>query len=207
MSFYSRHVLPRLIDAAMRSDDITRIRQRIVPGASGVVLEIGVGSGLNLPFYAPAVTRLYGVDPSAELLAMARPKTAALRFPVEFLHQEADHLALPDAAIDSIVMTWSLCSMRDPVPALREMRRVLKPGGSFIFVEHGLSPDAGVRTWQNRFTPVWRRLAGGCHLNRKMDDLIRSCGFTMSELSTGYLPGPKVATYMYDGRAIINSDQ
>lgn len=207
MSFYSRHVLPRLIDGAMRRDDITRVRQRIVPGASGVVLEIGVGSGLNLQFYAPAVTRLYGVDPSAELLAMARPKTAALRFPVEFLHQEADHLPLPDAAIDSIVMTWSLCSMRDPVPALREMRRVLKPGGSFIFVEHGLSPDAGVRTWQNRFTPVWRRLAGGCHLNRKMDDLIRSCGFTMSELSTGYLPGPRVATYMYEGRAIINSDE
>jgi ubiquinone/menaquinone biosynthesis C-methylase UbiE len=204
VSLYKRYVLPRLIDATMRHAEIARVRVRIVPRARGVVLEVGVGSGLNLPFYTSAVTRLYGVEPSAELLAMARPKTAGLPFPVEFLEQESERLPLSDATVDTVVITWSLCSIRNPETALREISRVLRPGGSLFFVEHGLAPDAGVQTWQNRLTPMWRRLAGGCHLNRKMDDLIRAAGFTVTELRTGYLPGPKFATYMYEGRATID---
>ena len=189
----------------MRQDEMTRFRERIVPRAHGVVLEIGAGSGLNLPFYTSRVSTLYGVDPSGELLAMARPKTAGLPFRVEWLEQDAERLPLRDAAVDTAVITWSLCSVRHPKSALREVSRVLKPGGSLFFVEHGLAPDARVQTWQNRLTPMWRRLAGGCHLNRKMDDLIRAAGFALTELRTGYLPGPKFATYMYEGLAIAKT--
>ena len=130
---------------------------------------------------------------------MARPKAKRLSFPVEFLQQEANRLPLGDRSVDTAVMTWSLCSIDDPAAALREVRRVLKPGGALIFVEHGLSPDAGVRRWQNRLTPIWRHVAGGCHLNRKVDDLIREAGFEMMEISAGYMPGPRVGTYMYQG--------
>ena len=201
MGFYSHHVLPRLINFAMTHEEATRLRAAHVPAARGVVLEVGIGSGLNLPFFGADVTRLYGVDPSAELLAMARPKAEGLRFPVEFLQQDAASLRIGDECIDSAVMTWSLCSIADPGSALREVRRVLKAGGALIFVEHGLSPDAGVRRWQNRLTPIWRHVAGGCHLNRKMDDLIHSAGFDVKEISTGYVPGPRVGAYMYEGTA------
>lgn len=186
----------------MAREEATRLRAAYVPAARGVVLEIGIGSGLNLPFYTSAVTHLHGVDPSAELLAMARDKVAAAPFPVELLNREAGQIPLADASIDTVVVTWSLCSIANPTGALREMRRVLKPGGALIFVEHGLSPDAGVRKWQNRLTPVWRLFTGGCHLNRKMDDLIRSAGFTIAELRTEYVPGPRAFTYMYEGRAL-----
>jgi ubiquinone/menaquinone biosynthesis C-methylase UbiE len=201
MTVYHHFVLPRLINAAMASEEITRLRSSVIPRASGVVLELGIGSGLNLPFYDPAVTKVYGIDPSAELLHMARRKNARLPFPVEFLHQEADPIPLADESVDTVVVTWSLCSIDDPQAALAEARRVLKSAGALIFVEHGLSPDAGVQKWQNRLTPIWRRIAGGCHLNRRIDDVIQSAGFTMKELRTGYIPGPRLGTYMYEGRA------
>jgi SAM-dependent methyltransferase len=205
MGLYTTYILPRLINAAMRNDEITRLREHAIPSAQGVVLEIGIGSGLNLPFYTASVTKLYGVDPSAELLAMARRKAAGRPFPVELLNQGADRVPLPDDSVDTVVLTWSLCSIADPAAALREMRRVLKPGGALIFAEHGLSPDIGVRTWQNRLTPLWRHIAGGCHLNRKMDDLIRSAGFSIADLHTEYVPGPRPLTYMYEGRAVKSS--
>ncbi len=198
---YNRYVLPRLIDFAMKRDDATRLREAYIPKAKGVVLEVGIGSGLNLPFYSDAVTRLYGIDPSAELLAMARRRTAAARFPVEFFHQEAERVPLPAASIDTVVVTWSLCSIGNPTAALREMRRVLKPEGAFVFVEHGLAPDADVRKWQNRLTPAWRRFAGGCHLNRPMADMIRDAGFAIDDLRTEYVPGPRPMTFMYEGIA------
>ena len=200
MNFYNRRVLPTLINLAMTRDDVTRLRAAHIPAAHGVVLEVGIGSGLNLPFYTSAVTRLYGIDPSAELLAMAREKTAAVPFPVELFNRDAERIPLADASIDTVVVTWSLCSIPNAADALRDMRRVLKPGGTLIFVEHGLSPDPGVRKWQNRLTPFWRVFAGGCHLNRKMDDLVRDAGFTIAELHTEYVPGPRALAFMYEGR-------
>ena len=194
-------MLPGLINFAMTRGEATRLRAANVPAARGVVLDIGIGSGLNLPFYTRGVTRLYGVDPSAELLAMAKEKAAAAPFPVELLNQDANKIPLGDAAVDSVVVTWSLCSIADPAAALREMRRVLKPDGTLIFVEHGLAPDAGVRKWQNRLTPFWRPFTGGCHLNRKMDDLVRDAGFTIVDLRTEYVPGPRAFGFMYEGRA------
>ena len=185
----------------MTRDEVTRLRAVNVPAARGVVLEVGIGSGLNLPFYTRAVTRLYGVDPSAELLAIAKPKAAAAPFPVELLNRDADRLPLAAESVDTVVVTWSLCSIADAPGALREMRRVLKPGGVLIFVEHGLSPDAGIRKWQNRLTPFWRRFTGGCHLNRKMDDLVRDAGFTIVDMRTEYVPGPRAFTFMYEGLA------
>jgi ubiquinone/menaquinone biosynthesis C-methylase UbiE len=200
-NLYDRFVLPTLINWAMTSGEAMQFRARHVPKARGAVLEIGIGSGLNLPFYTNEVTRLYGVDPSAELLAMAKPRAAAARFPVELFQCAADRIPLADASIDTVLVTWALCSILDPADTLREMRRILKPGGTPIFVEHGLSPDAGVRKWQNRLTPVWRRFAGGCHLNRKMDDLVREAGFTVTDLRAEYVRGPRVFTFIFEGCA------
>jgi ubiquinone/menaquinone biosynthesis C-methylase UbiE len=173
----------------------------LVPNAKGIVLEAGIGSGLNMPFYSNDVTKLYGVDPSPELLRMARERAASMLFPVTLLEREAEHIPLAGESVDTVVVTWSLCSIANPEAALRELRRVLRPGGTFIFVEHGLAPEAGVRKWQNRLTPVWKRFAGGCHLNRPVADLIRNAGFTITDLRTEYLPGPRPMTFMYEGIA------
>lgn len=185
----------------MRREQATQLRAANVPAATGAVLEVGIGSGLNLPFYATGVTSVRGIDPSAELLAMARERAARAPFPVKLVQGSADRIVLGDASIDTVVATWSLCSIPKAADALREMRRVLKADGTFIFVEHGLAPDSGVRTWQNLLTPVWRPLTGGCHLNRKIDDLVRGAGFAITDLHTGYIAGPRALTFMYQGRA------
>jgi len=202
MSLYSKFVLPYLTDFVMRDKAATARRTELVPGASGVVLEIGVGSGLNLPFYSSAVKHLYAVDPSPELLSMARKKADRVAFPAELRCESAEHLSLDGGSVDTIVMTWALCTIPDPASALREMRRVLKPRGRLIFVEHGLSPDSGVRGWQDRLNPIWRRVAGGCNMNRKIDDLLASSGFNVIELRTHYLPGPRLLTFTYEGCAV-----
>jgi ubiquinone/menaquinone biosynthesis C-methylase UbiE len=181
MGLYSKLVLPYLTDFAMRDKAATARRSELVPGADGVVLEIGIGSGLNLPFYSSAVTHLYAVDPSPE---------------------SAEHLSLDGGSVDTIAMTWALCTISDPASALREIRRVLKPRGRMLFVEHGLSPDSVVRAWQNGLNPIWSRVAGGCNLNRKIDDLLASSGFNIAELRTAYLPGPRPLTYTYEGCAV-----
>ena len=202
MGFYDRFILPRLLDLSCRCKVATERRAALVPGASGAVLEVGIGSGLNLPFYSPAaVTRLVAVDPSPELLAMARKKIADTAFPVDLRCESAESLSLEDRSFDTIVMTFTLCSIPEPLAALREMRRVLKPGGRLLFVEHGLSPDSGVRRWQQRLNPLWNRLAGGCNLTRKIDTLLAEGGFQVAELRTAYLPGPRLLTYTYEGCA------
>ena len=183
----------------MKYEEASRLRARAIPGARGVVLDVGIGSGLNLSFYTTAATWVWRCDPSAEALPMAGRRAAGRSFPVELLHQTAEQIPLPDRSVDTVVVTWSLCSIPNPAAALNEMRRVLKSDVTLIFVEHGLSPDAKVSSWQNRLTPVWRRLAGGCHLNRNMDDLIRNAGFSIAKLETGYLPGPRLVTYTYLG--------
>lgn len=202
MGLYAKYVWPLLIDLGMRNKDATRLRAAWIPHARGDVLEVGIGSGLNLPFYTSEVRRVYGVDPSLELQRMARKRVAAGRLNVEFLSQSAEEpLPLPDASIDTVVATWTLCSIPDTSAALHEMRRVLKPTGRLIFLEHGRAGDAGVVAWQDRLTPIWKRFTGGCHLNRKMDDLIAAAGFQITELINCYLPGPRPMTYMYQGFA------
>ena len=202
MGFYERTILPKLIELSMRQGPIQRYRQGLVPLARGRVLEVGVGSGLNLPLYAKGVSEVIGVDPSGPLLALARRRASEAVVPVDLRQGSATDLPLDSESIDTLVMTWTLCSIPEPLAALREIRRVLKPGGTMLFIEHGLSPDPGVARWQYRLTPLWRRFAGGCHLDRKIDDLVRVAGFDLAQLKTEYSPGPRPTTYMYEGRAV-----
>ena len=202
MGVYRKLVLPYLTDFAMRDKAARARRSQLVPGAEGIVLEIGIGSGLNLPFYSSAVKHLYAVDPSPELLAMTRKKVEGMTFPVDLRCESAERLSLDGRSVDTIVMTWALCTIPNPARALREMGRVLKPQGRMIFIEHGLSPDSGVRAWQKGLNPIWSRVAGGCNLNRKIDDLLVSSGFNIVELRTAYLPGPRPMTYTYEGCAV-----
>jgi ubiquinone/menaquinone biosynthesis C-methylase UbiE len=201
MGFYDRHVLPRLINLAMQNPAARAERARLVPEARGRVLEVGIGSGLNLRFYGPRVTGLVGLDPSLPLLEMARRRAPAAPCPVTLAAASAEAIPFRDESFDTLVVTWTLCSIPDAGRALREMRRVLRPGGALLFVEHGRAPDPVVRAWQDRITPVWRRVAGGCHLNRPIDALIRAGGFEIRRLDTTYLRGPRVMTYFYQGEA------
>jgi ubiquinone/menaquinone biosynthesis C-methylase UbiE len=203
MGFYARRVLPHLINLAMKNKDATLLREAWIPRACGEVLEIGIGSGLNLPFYSPEVERVYGVEPSLSLQEMARRRGATGRTKVEFLSQSAEEpLPFADQSIDTIVMTWTLCSIPNAPRALAQMRRVLKTQGRLFFIEHGRAPDPGVVAWQDRLTPLWKKIGGGCHLNRKIDELIASAGFQIGELKTDYLPGPRPMTYTYQGFAV-----
>lgn len=204
MDFYERWILPPLLDLVMRRKDLTRYRRAVVAEARGRVLEIGVGSGLNFGLYGKQVELIYGIDPSERLLSIAGRRAAASGIPVELLLGSATAIPLAGDAIDTVVMTWTLCSIPDPLAALREMRRVLKPNGNLCFVEHGLSPEPNVERWQHRLTPPWRRIAGGCHLDRKMDDLIRQAGFDLTDLHEEYAPGPRAMSYMYQGCACRN---
>ena len=203
MGFYAKHILPRLIEAAMSKEDTAKLRAQSVPQARGDVLEVGIGSGLNLPYYSSEVRRVYGVDPSMELQRLARKRMGDCRASVEFLAQGADHrLPLEDQSIDTVVCTWTLCTIPDAAAALREMRRVLRADGRYLFVEHGRSPDAGVVKWQDRLTPMMKKIGGGCHLNRKVDSMIEAAGFRIKELKTFYNPGgPRPMTFTYQGEA------
>lgn len=204
MGFYARHVLPRIINLAMRNKEITRLRSSWIPQARGDVLEIGIGSGLNLPFYTSAVKCVYGVDPSVELQRLARERAASLPLNVEFRSQSAvEPLPFPNESMDTIVMTWTLCSIVNAPKALEQMKRVLKPSGQLIFVEHGRAPDRRVAVWQDRLNPTWRRIGGGCNLNREVDELITKAGFDITDLRTFYLPGPRPMTYTYQGLAHV----
>jgi ubiquinone/menaquinone biosynthesis C-methylase UbiE len=201
MGFYQDHILPYLIDLSMRQRNLAAYRSRVIPAADGRVLEIGVGSGLNLPLYTASVRQVIGLDPSPKLLSMARKVLLRVLPPVEFVEGSAEAVPLEDASVDTVVTTWTLCSIPDAPRALREMRRVLKPGGRLLFVEHGLANDANVRWWQDHLTPVWKRIGGGCHLNRPIRKLIEAAGFQFERLDTGYMRGPKPMTFMYEGSA------
>src|SRR6266446_5750514 len=189
MDVYERWILPRLLDLSMRNRLLDHYRQRTIGTARGLVLEIGVGSGLNLPFYDRAVDRVCGIDLSSELLCLSHNRTADAVVSVSLLQASAEHLPFAVAVFDSIVMTWTLCSIANPVAALMEMRRVLKPGGQLLFVEHGLSPEIRTARWQHWLTPCWKRIGGGCHLDRKTDDLIRAARFQITAVETGYMQG------------------
>jgi len=202
MGLYDRYVLPRLLDFAMRQKPISMQRQKVVPQAAGRVLEIGIGSGLNLAFYDQSrVVKLWGLDPSEELRRLARERARDVGLEVEFLGLPGEQIPLDDASVDTVVSTYTMCTIPDVTRALGEVRRVLAPQGTLLFSEHGRAPDAGVARWQDRLDGVWGKVAGGCHLNRPIDGLIRDAGFRFDALDSMYVPGPRPFTYTYWGRA------
>jgi ubiquinone/menaquinone biosynthesis C-methylase UbiE len=204
MSFYDTYILPHLVNLAMRNQRLLPYRERVISAAQGRALEVGIGSGLNLPFYSPQVKELIGLEPAPRLLTMARGASGRASVPVTFIEGSAEAIPLDSKSIDTVVTTWTLCTIPAAVQALGEMRRVLRPGGQLLFVEHGLAPDAGVRKWQNWLTPAWKRIGGGCHLNRPIQSLIEQAGFRIARLETGYMPGPKPMAFLYQGSAEPN---
>lgn len=201
MGFYNDIILPKLCHLSMRNRRLTPYRKRVVASAEGRVLEIGFGSGLNLPFYPVAVREILGLEPSPRLVSMAKGAARASPSPVTFIEGSAEAIPLDSDSIDTVVITWTLCTIPQAATPLDEMRRVLKPGGRLLFVEHGLAPDESVCKWQNRLTPAWRRLSGGCHLNRPIRTMIEHAGFRLDRIETGYMRGPKPMTFMYEGAA------
>lgn len=199
--WYDRHLLPWLIDFACGVPAIAAQRSKVVPRAAGQVLEIGIGTGRNLAFYDRSrVTRLTGVDPAAEMHALAQRRSRRLGLPVELVQVAAERLPLEAASVDCVVCTYTLCTVPDPAAALAEMRRVLRPGGRLLFSEHGLAPDARVARWQARIEPWWSRIAGGCHLTRDVPLLLKDAGFR-AELETGYVAWPRALGYNFWGEA------
>jgi ubiquinone/menaquinone biosynthesis C-methylase UbiE len=199
---YERYVLPKLIDVACSTGNVMKARSKIVPQALGEVLEVGIGSGLNLQFYDPKkVSSIIGIDPAAEMQTLAHKRAAAISIPVEVIAVDVQGIHADTDRFDTIVMTFTLCSIDDPISALQEMARVLKPDGRLLFCEHGLAPDLSVERWQHRLTPFWRPMAGGCHLDRDIPAMIRAGGFVIDELSEAYLPGPRPMSYVYSGVA------
>ena len=201
MNWYDRHILPWLIDFACGLPMVQARRRSLVPQANGRVLEIGMGTGRNLPFYDRSrLTQLVGVDPALQMHRLARRRSARAGIEIDLVGLSAERLPLPDDSFDTVVCTYTLCSIPDPVAALREVRRVLKPGGHFLFCEHGRSPDPAMARWQNRIQPCWMPLAGGCHLDRDVPALLCEAGLH-AQVEQGYISGPRVLTYHYWGQA------
>jgi ubiquinone/menaquinone biosynthesis C-methylase UbiE len=199
---YNDLILPRVIHLSMRNQQLLAYRRRTVSQANGRVLEIGIGSGLNLPLYGARVESVVGVEPAPRLLAIARETAASSRMPVTLIAGSAESLPIDSCSLDTVVSTWTLCSIPNVALALQEIHRTLKPGGQLLFVEHGLAPEADVRKWQHRLTPCWKRLGGGCHLDRPIDDLIEHSSLDIASITTGYAVGPKTAAFFYEGRAL-----
>ena len=202
MGLYGKYVLPRVVHLACSARPNMRQREKLVPLASGRVLEVGMGSGLNLPFYdARRVTKVWGLEPSPEMSKMASAAVEAVAFDVEFVSAGGEQIPLDSESFDTVLMTFTLCTIPDAELALREIARVLKRGGQLLFCEHGAAPDAGVLRWQNRINPLWRQLAGGCHLNRNIPGLIRRGGFEITRMDTMYIPGWRPTSFNYWGTA------
>jgi ubiquinone/menaquinone biosynthesis C-methylase UbiE len=201
MGFYQDRIVPHLVNLAMRNRHLLPYRDRVISAAEGRILEIGIGSGLNLPFYGPRAREILGLEPAPRLLAMAERAAGRTSLPVELIEGSAESIPFEDHSMDTVVTTWTLCTVPAAGQALGEMRRVLKPGGKLLFVEHGLAPDANVRKWQDWLTPAWKRIGGGCHLNRPIRSLIETAGFNITDLETGYMKGPKPMAFIYEGAA------
>lgn len=204
MSIYQKYILPKLIDFVMRYKESVTERQRFIPLASGIVLEVGAGSGLNIPFYGLKVKKLYALDVSLESWKLAEKRAKNASFPIQFMQSSAENIPLENEAVDTVVTTWTLCTIPDPVKALKEIRRVLKPDGFFIFIEHGQSFNERMRIWQNRLNFLWKRVSGDCNLNRKIDDLITQAGFRFVEIQKDHNRVLGFLGCLYKGRAKKN---
>ena len=202
MSFYHHYIFPHLLDLAMSSKAFRKPRARTLAPAHGRILEIGFGTGMNLKYYPDTVRRIEAIDPDLDLDRFSQPRIEASRIDVDFHHLDAEHLPFEAERFDTVVSTLTLCSIPDVVHALGEIRRVLKPGGQFLFLEHGRAPDASVARWQDRITPAWKPVFGGCLLNRPMRELIQGAGLRLDPVRTYYLRGlPRVSGYMTEGVA------
>ena len=206
MSLYDKYILPSFLNCACGSKPINYQREKVVPQASGIILEVGIGSGLNIPFYDQAkVEKIIGLDPSIELHVMAKKTADQHNLAIDFIVGGAEKMDLPNDSVDTVLVTYTMCTIPDALSANKEMLRVLKPGGRLIFCEHGLAPDVGVSKWQSRIDPFWGKIAGGCHLNRNIPELIRSAGFQIQTMDEMYLPStPKFAGYNYRGVAVAS---
>ena len=201
-SWYDRHILPTLLDFACGIKPINRQREKVIPRAQGRVLEVGIGTGLNMPFYDTArVKSIVGVDPALRMHRLAIKRIAKAGLEVQLIGLSAEKLPVADASFETVVSTYTLCTIPDPVAALKEMRRALVPGGKLLFSEHGRAPDAAVLKWQTRLQPYWRHIAGGCLLNRDIPALLEAAGFK-PEVQSRYIPGPKIFSYHYWGEAV-----
>ncbi len=202
MSVYDRYVLPHVLHLACGLKAFRHQRQLVVPAASGRTLEVGAGSGLNLPYYRPGqLSELILLEPEEGMRVKLRKATRDFPIPVEMLGLRGEEIPLADHSVDTVVITYTMCTIPDLPTALAQMRRVLKPGGRMLFSEHGAAPDVSVGNWQERINPTWKKLAGGCNLNRRIDEEIRNAGFHLEKLETGYIPGPRPWTYNYWGVA------
>lgn len=203
LSFYDKYILPKFLNCACASKPINYQREKIVPLAEGTVLDVGIGSGLNIPYYNKSkIKYLYGLDPSIELLNLAKPLAKKNELEIEFLECGAEAIPLPNDSIDTVVITYTLCTIPDTQLSTEEIMRVLKPNGKLLFCEHGLAPDVNVVKWQKRINPIWNKIAGGCNLNRDIPKLIKSSGFKILNMEEMYLPStPKFAGYNYWGVA------
>jgi ubiquinone/menaquinone biosynthesis C-methylase UbiE len=199
---YRDRLLPWLTHRAMKDPRFVPYRMRAAGAVQGRVLEVGIGSGLNFRYYGAAATRVVGIDPCKALLRRAARYGEGSAFPLTLVKVTSERLPFEDASFDSVLVTWALCSIANPLGALREVRRVLRPDGRLLFAEHGLAPERWVAAWQRGLTPFWRRLSGGCHLDRPMDELVRSAGFRLQHLATGYAGAPRPLTFQYEGCAI-----
>ncbi|MFQ5644343.1 MAG: class I SAM-dependent methyltransferase [Thiogranum sp.] len=202
MSFYDDHCLPHLIHCACGLKGIQSQRAKVVPAAEGRVLEIGMGSALNIPFYDPAKVELvWGLEPSRAMRKKARRNLARAPFEVRLLELPGEEIPLDDNSVDTVLLTYTLCTIPDWRSAMQQMRRVLRPGGKVVFCEHGAAPEERLRKWQDRINPLWKKIAGGCNLNRPIPDCIEAGGFNIQSLETGYLPGSRFAAFNYRGIA------
>ena len=205
MSLYERYCLPHILNCACSMKDILRQRENIVPLASGRVLEVGMGSGLNIPYYdSKQVELVWGLEPSGGMRIKARKNIEKATFDVELIDLPGEEIPLEDNSADTVLLTFTLCTIPDWQKALEQMRRVLKPGGKLLFCEHGKAPDARIHQWQDRINPYWNKFAGGCNLNRPIPELISNSGFDIEKIDSRYYPGPKVLNYFHNGIAKLS---
>jgi len=200
MSYYEKRILPKLINFACGLGPMMKQRAKVVPLAKGNVLEIGIGSGLNLGYYQKdQVKNLIGIDPSKETWALNEAITDNLGFDFQYIQTGAENIPIDNQSVDTVVITYTLCTIPSTIDAMQEIKRILKPSGQILFVEHGKAPDAAVLKWQNRINPLWKRIGGGCHLNRDIPKIFAETGFKINDLQTMYLPGWKPASFNYWG--------